>query len=812
MGKKKRVEATPEEQEMMKRAEAKANAIGKETSTQGYTFDQEAEEKRAIEAKPRSGGLTIVNAGEQVRKESLAGNVERLEKIRQEALNMGAAEARDAEFNLMQSQLELEKAPSGTQTFPPQQAVNSPVLQKVLGDDKATNASNTILSEGTKNAESISDLEQVEVVSDAAKDLEEIEKNKLETGIANAASTYLQNIGDQQGGSPSYDGTATKDDVVKDVVKSYAAADNAIPQVVIEKLGVQDYYPEANRDIAVGTFTGSRIGSQTIYSGAGALMPMGLYDARKRALSQAAKDKQAAVDKYLDVIETAPQYQEKFNVSTMDWMNDALYNKHKGNSDAFIKDPEVRKEYARRKGLAKELTHYSKWSDDLLKDAADEKKYVTKDMVDIAGEIKSALINNADDVVSGKFDLGPLFAKAQVYQNIVPQVDIMVKEALSESALGKSPINLRTGGEYDSEKFQKEANDFLKQVKTGDVNYKDFLTGFKRYFTGDYEQAIGGLIQSGKYSEEQKEAALNYFAGQMQTKYDFEHKIVDSKAIDWAQLQERRRQFDAEYARKIEEGKTHFEVRREEMNFVDSKTGQKMGDIIQDLKNKGIKGDQLNKKILEVARRNGITNVTIDPYTNSVVIKEKASNHENNNPRTVNNADLGITLKEKVIINGKPDWKYFTVRATDINKLNLKGRKLSYEDNTPFTNESKSEITKAIKDNKLVMRTNSYELGYAYSDPKKSNIVTISPETINGYSSDRMVLVNKRKGKVSYSYTDKNGNKITKALPGTFVTKNEFSSDNGVNSNNENWGQKVNAENAFYGLGGGESSGSYSSY
>ena len=116
----------------------------------------------------------------------------------------------------------------------------------------------------------------------------------------------------------------------------------------------------------------------------------------------------------------------------------------------------------------------------------------------IAGEIKSALINNSDDVVSGKFDLGPLFAKAQVYQNIVPQVDIMVKEALSESALGKSPINLRTGGEYDSEKFQKEANDFLKQVKTGDVNYKDFLTGFKRYFTGDYEQAIGGLIQSGK--------------------------------------------------------------------------------------------------------------------------------------------------------------------------------------------------------------------------------------------------------------------------------------------------------------------------
>lgn len=770
MGKKKRVEATPEEQEMMKRAEAMANAVGKEKPNQGYTFDQEAEEKRAIEAKPESGGVTLVQGG-----------------------------------------MPFTKEQQTTTVFPPQQAANSLVLQKVLGDDKATNASNAILEEGTKNAESISDLNQVEVDADAAKDLEEIEKNKLQSGAANATSTYLQNIGDEQVKKPSYvDSTATKEDVEKDIIKSYNNLDQQLPQVVIEKLGVQDYYPQANRDIAVGTFTGSRIGSQTIYSGAGALMPMGLYDARKRALAQAAKDKQAAVDKYFDLIETAPQYQEKFNTTTMDWMNDALYNKHKGNSDAFIKDPEVRREYARRKGLAKELTHYSKWSDDLLKDAADEKKYVTKDMVDIAGEIKSALINNADDVVSGKFDLGPLFAKAQVYQNIVPQVDIMVKEALSESALGKSPINLRTGGEYDSEKFQKEANDFLKQVKTGDVNYKDFLTGFKRYFTGDYEQAIEGLIQSGKYSEEQKEAALNYFAGQMQEKYDFEHKIVDSKAIDWAQLQERRRQFDAEYARKIEEGKTHFQVRREEMNFVDSKTGQKMSDIIQDLKNKGIKGDQLNRKILEVARRNGITNVTIDPYTNSVVIKEKASNHENEKPRTVNNADLGIPLKEKVIVNGKPEWRYFTVRATDINKLNLKNRKLSYEDNTPFTKESQSEITKAIKENKLIMRTNSYELGYAYSDPKKSDIVTVSPETISGYSSDRMVLVNKRKGKVSYSYTDKAGNKITKALPGTFVTKSEFSSDNGVNSNDEFWGQGIKSERAF-GLGGGESSGSYSS-
>ena len=52
----------------------------------------------------------------------------------------------------------------------------------------------------------------------------------------------------------------------------------------IEKLGVQDYFPQVGRNVATGTFSGARIGSETIYAGGGVLMPQGLYDARRRAL------------------------------------------------------------------------------------------------------------------------------------------------------------------------------------------------------------------------------------------------------------------------------------------------------------------------------------------------------------------------------------------------------------------------------------------------------------------------------------------------------------------------------------------------
>jgi len=788
MGKQRRGEATAEEREIMKRAEAKAAAIDKKPSTVGYTFDEKKEAERVANA--NQPGVTVVEGAPS----GMPGN-ERREAFTEQK----------------------------TTTFSPTQVANSTVLQKVLNDDNANIASNAILTEGTKSAESLEELEQVKADADAARDLEEIEKNKLQSEIysgpgasnvnlaPNATSTYLQGIGEGQG-KPSYvDGVATKDKIAKDIVDSYAAMDSQVPQVVVDKLGVQDYYPQAGRDVAVGNFTGSRIGSQTIYSGAGALLPMGLYDARKRALAGAAKEKQAAVDKYFDLIDTAPQYQEKFNTDTFDFMNNKL-NQYKGNYDAFLKDPEVRREYARRKGLAKELTHYSKWSDDLLKDASDEKKYVTKEMVDIAGEIKSALINNTDDVVSGKKDLGSLFAKAQVYQNIVPQVDIMVKQAFSESALGRSPINLRTGGVYDSEKFKSEANDFVRKTKTGDINRNDFITGFKKYFTGDYEQAINGLIGSGKYSEEQTQAALDYFAGQMQEQVILDHKILDSKAIDWANLAEKKRQFNLNYQKLKEEGQTHWQARNKEMNFVDATTGKPMAEIIGDLKRRGITGDKLNRQILEVARRNGIENATIDPYTNSVVIKELASSYENSKPKGVNNASVWVNLKERVVKNGKPTWKYLTVKATDLPDLDLGKRKLSFQDDTPLTKDVQTQYRTAIKNNKLAMRTNSYDLAYGYADAKKNDIVTVNPENISGYDPKKMVFVKKSVGRISTVERQEDGTEKYISLPGTIYVKSEFSSNAGINSNDEIWGQGIKSEPGF-GLGQGTvvETGTYSS-
>ncbi len=85
----------------------------------------------------------------------------------------------------------------------------------------------------------------------------------------------------------------------------------------VQKLGVQDDFPQVEENIAVGTFTGSRIGSQTIYSGAGGLAPMSLYDAKRRAMKAGLKSSTKSVENFMKFMQLPPVYNEDYiNIAT----------------------------------------------------------------------------------------------------------------------------------------------------------------------------------------------------------------------------------------------------------------------------------------------------------------------------------------------------------------------------------------------------------------------------------------------------------------------------------------------------------------
>lgn len=62
------------------------------------------------------------------------------------------------------------------------------------------------------------------------------------------------------------------------------------------------YYPSANQPIAVGGYSGSQIGSTTLFAPGGGLVPLGMMDARQRAIQDAALKKQAQANAFLDYL------------------------------------------------------------------------------------------------------------------------------------------------------------------------------------------------------------------------------------------------------------------------------------------------------------------------------------------------------------------------------------------------------------------------------------------------------------------------------------------------------------------------------
>lgn len=73
---------------------------------------------------------------------------------------------------------------------------------------------------------------------------------------------------------------------------------NESEQPVTGALGIHDYYPDVNHNIAVGNYSGDQIGSTTLFAPGGGLVPLGMMDARDAAAHRAALAKAAQLEDF----------------------------------------------------------------------------------------------------------------------------------------------------------------------------------------------------------------------------------------------------------------------------------------------------------------------------------------------------------------------------------------------------------------------------------------------------------------------------------------------------------------------------------
>ena len=284
----------------------------------------------------------------------------------------------------------------------------------------------------------------------------------------------------------------------EEIYEQARQAKSKAPSLVVEKLGLQDYYPEAGRNIAVGTFTGSRIGSQTIYSGAGGLLPLGLYDARKRAIATEIKKKEAIMDQLKEIPDIAKQFQPYYSEKFMNFLSPWM--------DAFKDKPE---ELMRNTDFLKGLRQQQAVAENFLKVDTDLKEfealvnpgdkgaekggygaYATPAMLEILHKFKAGMLpGKIEEWFDGTKNISDLTKTVQAMPSGYKWADETVETLLKEGE-AEIPIYPKDGVEWNSqieEEVKKDVNGLVVSLQDGSPDYETYLTSLKKYFYFDFE-------------------------------------------------------------------------------------------------------------------------------------------------------------------------------------------------------------------------------------------------------------------------------------------------------------------------------------
>jgi hypothetical protein len=283
----------------------------------------------------------------------------------------------------------------------------------------------------------------------------------------------------------------------EEIYEQARQAKSKAPQLAIEKLGLQDYYPEAGRNIAVGTFTGSRIGSQTIYSGAGGLLPLGLYDARKRAIATEIKKKEALVDQLKEMPDIAKQFKPYFAEKYMEFLSpwmDAFKDKPEElmrNTD-FIKG--VRQQQAIAENFLKVNENFKSLREKLVTDDGKPAAWANERMLKILNNFNSGMLpGEIEKYFDGTKNISDLETSMREIPNAYNQADGIVKQLMDKGAV-ETAINMKTGKDFSPDDI-KEVNSLIQQLKSPSPDYEIYDQLKRKFFDFGYENIARQWIE-----------------------------------------------------------------------------------------------------------------------------------------------------------------------------------------------------------------------------------------------------------------------------------------------------------------------------
>lgn len=578
------------------------------------------------------------------------------------------------------------------------------------------------------------------------------------TAVGGDGSMINQQI---QGGGATFDQGMNRGNIQDQVTSGAFKGFTNSPVTAIEKLGVQDYFPNAGESINVGSYSGKYIGNTTIFAAPGARIPFGLYDARMRALKEAAADKQKAIDAILNSPETSPQYQEQLDDSFFGEDGVQMFiDKHGNNPDAILNDPEFRKWMANKQAKARDITQAVTFAKTTLDEYAKTGSYIPDKVRDVSMKLLYGQAPDFKEYLEGTGTLSKLVEDNVVYMNIFPQVQEYAKTALSPDRLTQSPISMKSGGKYDSKTFDKERSEFMTRVMDGTVvqGTDVYASGIAKYFTGDYEASIRAIAAGQNASEEQVEEAIKMFTGMIpKESIIFDYTTIKTDELGYDRLTEARRQYNT--TREDKNASYWATMNEMQTDLVNEQTGISANQNLINIQKKGLKGAELDKAMENHYRTYGIgavsPNAKVEKDDNGVYVTRIPASKKSQDGKLTAVADPNSkTFVVQVYDKDADDWVPKNLTAAQISNsgkpMKVGGKNLTSDQKRQYGDAAGSmysrvvsyDVKQAFTDNNgnhkyltagNVAEYNASQQKYTYAIPVERQFArSVKPNTITG--------------------------------------------------------------------------------
>lgn len=450
-------------------------------------------------------------------------------------------------------------------------------LTDIAKDESANDVvSNTMPSSGNKILDALFKnknnsfnklVDAVEIAKNANAEEQTIKAEDRD--YKNAVSQTLQTLYDKAQSVYSYIGTVSKDQVENDVAKSeqddiYSSIENP-SDTAMERLSVQDYFPDIARDINVGNYSGRRVGSVSIFAAPGMTIPFGMLDARKRALAQAAQKKSAMMQK----IQELPNAPDQFNIGFKQYAHSkisAFNEKHNYDPQAFMRDKEAMAELYRLQTTAKAMIDVDTEFDRLLTNRVDKDGkpayYIPEELLKQMYDFQSGKLENMEDYFSGKKNVSELLRNARNYGDGTRMVDSRIAELLKYPQ--QLPMSVKKGVTITEDNIKELKSAREKAVATG--SYDSYVTALKKFYEIDVDGIVDPWMDNAGYAKDDpaRQWIRDYFKAQIPK------ESVEAKWTDVANRNFDYYKFGKELEYKKEQDRSYWETVRNKFDEVET--------------------------------------------------------------------------------------------------------------------------------------------------------------------------------------------------------------------------------------------------